>query len=139
MSNRRDRRLRAYQAQAVEAKGYAHFAKRVAERCEVDVGDPHAFAAKVHRAVLNGDETVAIRLLATHGEVEGGVFYRLFHEGRPIGYALIGEDYSHWPITFYTQKQFRSKRHADKARRKGRKVWVPPNERGFTPRPGWAT
>lgn len=136
--SRKDRRLRAYQARAAEIGGYAHFAQRLRERCEFDVGDPHDFAARVHRAVLDGDETVAQRLMRAH-EADGGVFYRLFHEGEPIGYVLIGEDWNHWPITFFNQKQYRAKRYADKARRKGQKVSVQPREKVFTPPPQWRT
>ena len=104
---------------------YAHFAQRLAERCPYDVGDPYAFAAAVHAAVKAGDETVALRVKANAG-TPGTAIYRIFHEGTPVGYAVIGETSNHWPMTYYSPENYRAKRYAQKQVRRGKKNPVRP-------------
>lgn len=99
---------------------YAHFAKRLVERCPFDVGDPYDFAAAVHAAAKGGDETIALRVKEDIHR-PGTAIYRVFHEGVPVGYAVIGEVSNHWPMTYYNAENYRSKRHSQKqARRKTR-------------------
>ena len=104
---------------------YAHFVRRLTERCPYDVGDPYDFAAAVHAAAKAGDETVALRLKADPHRPDTAI-YRVFHEGTPVGYAVIGETSNHWPVTYYSPENYRSKRYAQKQARRGKKNPVRP-------------
>ena len=96
---------------------YTHFARRVEERCEYDVGDPFAFAAAIRLAVKNGDETVAQLVKKDTRNGDGLTVYRVFHEGVPAGYAYVNVEHDCWPITFFNQSQYRRRREGI-ARRK---------------------
>ena len=104
---------------------YAHFVKRLTERCPYDVGDPYDFAAAVHAAVKAGDETIAVRVKTDLYRPDTAI-YRIFHEGTPVGYAVIGEVSNDWPVTYYNAENYRSKRYAQKRARRGKKTPVRP-------------
>lgn len=100
-----------------EKRHYEHFVQRLRERCPYDVGDPFVYAAAVHAAVKSGDETVALRVKTDIHRPDAAI-YRIFYEGAPIGYAVIGEATNNWPVTYYTPEQYRAKRYAQKQARR---------------------